>query len=124
MSHMPAKIEQLDDLEQYELMVAAYPEKFGGREEDDELWDDVMAHWGDVTDDAEQVADLIARLVYLTMPMSSALTSTHRHVLGVPSMHNGSVLMTAVITRDIHFKKPTPQEKANDEADPHQGNSA
>lgn len=123
---MPAKIQQLTELEQYELMVAAYPEKFAKREEEgeDDLWDEVMEYWEEVTNDPELVADLIARLAYLTMPMGSALTGIRRHVLGVPSLHNGSVNMTAAVTRDTEFNKITPTEKVNDEADPHKGNNA
>lgn len=106
MSHMPAKIQQLTDLEQFELMVAAYPEKFAKREEDgDDIWDEVIEHWEEVTGDPEQAADLVARLVYLTMPMASALSGNHRHVLGVPTLHQGSVNMTVAVSRDVQFSK-------------------
>lgn len=115
MSYMPQRIPQLTDLEQFDLMVAAYPERgFAERENEggDDLWDEMMELWEEVTNDPEQAADLIARLVYLTMPMGSPLTQQTRHALGVPSLNTTgtSVLMTTVVTRDTVFNLIEPKE--------------
>lgn len=106
MSHMPKVIKHLDELEKFELLVAAFPEKYAKREEEgDDIWDEVMEFWDELTNDPEQVEDFVARLVYLTMPMASAISGTHRHVLGVPALHQGSVNMTVAVSRDVQFSK-------------------
>lgn len=110
MSHIPKNFKPLDDLEQYELMIAAYPEKFGGREEaGDDLWDEVMEHFEDVTNDSEQVNDLLSRMIYLTMPMGSPLSGRVNHVLGIPAiLKDGSIGMMAAVSREMVLK-PTEQ---------------
>lgn len=106
MSHIPANFKLLDDLEQYELMVAAYPEKFGGREEaGDDLWDEAIEHFEEVTSDSEQVIELLSRIIYLTMPMGSPLSGRMHHVLGVPAiLKDGSIGMMSAVSREIVIK--------------------
>lgn len=107
MSYMPKKIQALTDLEQFDLLVAAFPDRNLPAREDagEDLWDEVMDLWEEITNDPEQVADLIARLVYLTMPLRSSLMGANRHALGVPSLHNGNVIMSAVVQRETVFNK-------------------
>lgn len=116
MSYMPKKIQALTDLEQFDLLVAAFPDRgFPQREDDgDALWDEVMDLWEEITNDPEQVADLLARLVYLTMPMGSAMSGQTRHVLGVPNLRPSgtSVLMVAVVQRETVFNRVTEVKKS------------
>lgn len=107
MSHIPQNFKLLDDLEQYELMVAAYPEKFGDREEDNDLWDEVIEFFEEVTCDQEMVLDLLSRLIYLTMPMGSPLSGRVCHVLGVPAiLKDGSIGMMSAVSREVAIKPP------------------
>jgi hypothetical protein len=106
MSHIPKNFKLLDDLEQYDLMIAAYPEKFGGREEaGDDLWDEVIEFFEEVTCDQEMVLDLLSRLIYLTMPMGSPLSGRVSHVLGIPAiLKDGSMGMMAAVSREMVLK--------------------
>jgi hypothetical protein len=107
MSSIPKNFKLLDDLEQYELMVAAYPEKYAEREEDNDLWDEVADHFEEVTNDPEAVNELLSRLIYLTMPMGSPLTGRASHVLGTPKLlADGSVGMMSAVSRPFDAGKP------------------
>jgi len=92
------KAKPLDDLELFELLRAAYPEKF--KDDDDETWDaaqqfaDEIAGWQDV-------ADLLGRVVMLTMPMESGLTKRLSHCLGSVTFNEGSAQMIAAVRRDV-----------------------
>lgn len=112
MSHIPTNLKLLDELEQYELMVAAYPDKFGGREESgDDLWDEVMEHFEEVTNDPDAVLDLLSRMIYLAMPMGSPLSGRRRHALGVPKfLAGGAIGMMAAVSRDMVLTPATESE--------------
>lgn len=107
MSSIPKNFQLLDDLEQYELMIAAYPEKYAERDEDNELWDEVAEHFEEVASDPEQVNELLSRIVYLTMPMGSPLTGRASHVLGTPKLlKDGSVGMMSAVSRPFAAQQP------------------
>ncbi len=97
----------LDDLELYELIVAAYPEKFGAREKaGDDIWDEVMEFiecelCGDQLEDWQGLARFLGRIVMLTMPMASAVTGVARHCLGPIETSNGKRFMMAAVVRDV-----------------------
>lgn len=116
MSHIPANFKLLDDLEQYELMIAAYPEIFGGREEaGDDLWDEVIEYFEEVINDGEQVIDLLSRIIYLAMPMGSPLSGRVSHVLGVPAiLKDGSIGMMSAVSREMVIK-PVAEDASNGE---------
>lgn len=103
MSYMPKRIQQLSDLEQFELMVAAYPEKYEVREEaGEDIWDEVMEEFEETICDQEKVLDLLSRIVYLSMPMGSPLTGKAFHVLGKTSLlPDGSVGMMSAVSREF-----------------------
>jgi hypothetical protein len=92
------KAKPLDDLEMFELLQAAYPEKFPG--DDDDTWEaaqqfaDEIAGW-------EDVADLLGRVVMLTMPMSSGITKRLSHCLGRVTINEGAAHMMAAVQRDV-----------------------
>ena len=65
------KIQPLDELEMFELLKAAYPEKFKG--DDDETWESAQ-EFADEISGYEDVAELLGRVVMLSMPMKSPMS--------------------------------------------------
>jgi hypothetical protein len=101
------KATPLTDLELYELIVAAYPERFKEDDENgDDLWDSVMDFVSELCEDMnpDELCRLLGRLVMLTMPMRAAFSGTHRHALGAISFNDGEAFMTAAVTREIITK--------------------
>lgn len=100
-------IRPLDDLEMFELLAAAYPEKF--QDESDESWEaaqdfaDELSGWDDI-------ADLLGRVVMLTVPMECGLTERLSHCLGRVSVENGRAHMVAAVRRDADYLLEQPQE--------------
>ncbi len=103
MGYMPKNIKQLDDLEQFELIVAAYPEKFEAREEaGEDLWDEVIEFFEETICDQEMVLDLLSRIVYLSMPMGSPLSGKAFHTLGKTQLlGDGSIGMMSAVSREF-----------------------
>lgn len=92
----------LEDLELFELIVAAYPEKFKEAEDrGDDIWDEVLEFADDLCAEMDQdmLCRLLGRVVMLTMPMQSGITGEGRHALGSIEIHEGKALMTAAVTR-------------------------
>jgi hypothetical protein len=92
------KTNPLDDLEMFELLRAAYPEKF--RDDEDETWE-AAQQFADELSGWEDVADLLGRVVMLTMPMESGLTKRLSHCLGAVTIKEGSAQMMAAVRRDV-----------------------
>ena len=90
----------LDDLEMFELMQAAYPEKFQG--DDDETFESAN-EFADELQGWEDIADLLGRVAMLTMPMESGMTKRMSHCLGKVSVSNGNAMMVAVVRRDADY---------------------
>ena len=93
------KSKPLDDLEMFELMQAAYPEKFQG--DDDETFDAAIQFAEDLSG-FDELADLLGRVVMLTMPMESGITKRLSHCLGRIEVVNNSVHMCAAVRRDFN----------------------
>lgn len=91
------KYRPLDDLEMFELLQAAYPERFPN--EDDETWEAAQS-FADEISGWEDVAKLLGRVVMLTMPMNSGLTERLSHCLGKVTIHDGKATMISAIRRD------------------------
>ncbi len=89
------KTQPLTELELYELLVAAYPEKFGDRPEDNQLWEDVL-EWAEDLD----INDLLGRVVMLTTPQRSPLSGKLYHALGPVFISKDTVSMTAAVKRE------------------------
>lgn len=87
----------LDEFEMFELLQAAYPEKF--KEESDETWESVM-QFAEEFEGLEQLCDLLGRVVMLTNPMTSGLTRRVSHCLGRVTIREGAVDMVAAVRRD------------------------
>ena len=92
------KPKPLDELEMFELLRAAYPEKF--TDDEDETFD-AAQQFADELSGWEDVADLLGRVVMLTMPMESGLTKRLSHCLGVVAITELSVQMMAAVRRDV-----------------------
>jgi hypothetical protein len=88
----------LDDLELFDLLKAAYPEKF--EEDDDATWDAAQQFADDISG-WQDVAELLGRVVMLTMPMEGGITGRLYHCLGVVTIEDDVTHMTAVVRRDV-----------------------
>lgn len=92
------KYKRLDELEMFELLQAAYPEKFAGEDDDTyeaaQIFADGLSGW-------EDISELLGRIVMLTMPMQSPLTNTWAHCLGKVVIHDGKANMIAAVQRKL-----------------------
>ena len=95
------KCKPLDDLEMFELLQAAYPEKFA--DDENETWD-AAQQFADELSGWDAIADLLGRVAMLTMPMESGMTKRLSHCLGVVTITEGSAQMMAVVRRDVTYK--------------------
>lgn len=103
-------MEKVDDLEMYDLIKAAYPDKFPDREGEDD-WDEIMdfianglRHPND--DQYEALTDFVSRLVMLTNPVYSPLSTKAYHALGTVTQFKkpeGGVLFNieAAVKREV-----------------------
>ena len=88
----------LDDLEMFDLLRAAYPEKF--KVDDDETFE-ATQQFADEISGWEEIADLLGRVTMLTMPMASGLTARMSHCLGPVTIKDGTAQMVAAVRRDV-----------------------
>jgi hypothetical protein len=98
-----SKAQYLTDLELYELMVAAYPEKFADREENgDDLWDEIMEFVDDMCGEMDEQAlrALLGRIVLLSMPMRG-MNGDLSHALGVVEINGENASMMAAVKRPM-----------------------
>lgn len=96
------KVTPLDDLEMFEILQAAYPEKFSG--DDDETWE-AAQEFADEISGWDQIADLLGRVAMLTMPMESGMTKRMSHCLGKVEVVRGQAMMIAAVRRDMQPTK-------------------
>lgn len=95
------KSRPLDDLEMYELLMLAYPEKFEPIDDEEEAFEfaqelaDNLSGW-------EEISDLLGRIVMLSQPMGGALSGALQHCLGDVKVKDGQILMMAAVKRDIN----------------------
>ena len=97
------KATHLDDLEMHDLLCLCYPEHFS--DDDDNTFEvsqcvaeEAMVDLGRIE---VRLADLLGRIVMLTHPMQSALTGRLQHALGQVEIKDGSVQMTAAVSRSV-----------------------
>jgi hypothetical protein len=95
-------IKPLDDLEMHELLRLIYPEHI--RSDEDHYFEssqEACEATIDLGDGFEvTLADLMGRVVMLTMPMRSGLTERLSHCLGEVTIAGDSVQMIAAVRRD------------------------
>lgn len=92
------KPQHLSDLEMFELLQIAYPEKFP--DESDETWDEAM-EFASTRGGFDDLADLLGRVVMMAMPMTSPLTGEAHHVLGKIIISDGEARMMAAVKRPV-----------------------
>lgn len=88
----------LNDLEMFQLLQAAYPDKFLGN--DDETFEKAL-NFANELNGFEQLADLLGRVATLCMPMTSPLTGKAYHCLGKVTIADGRTSMLALVTREV-----------------------
>ncbi len=88
----------LDDLEMFDIITLAYPDLVP--DETDESWGTVM-DFVDSTSGFDEIADLLGRVIMLTMPSQSILSKDYYHCLGKVDLSDGIVDMEAVVTRKV-----------------------
>ena len=98
----------LDSLEMHELLRLIYPEHI--RSDDDEYYDlsaDVAENSiVDLGNGFEvPLAELLARVCTLTMPMQSPLSKTWSHALGHMILKDGAINMIAAVRRECTLKE-------------------
>lgn len=103
-----SKVTPLDSLEMHELLRLIYPEHI--RSDDDEYYDlsaDVAENSIVELGDGVEVplAELLARVCKLTMPMQSPLSKTWTHALGHMILKDGAINMIAAVRRDCTLKE-------------------
>lgn len=90
----------LDELEMFDLLRAAYPEKFTN--ETDKTYEEAQNFANELCG-WEDVSELLGRIVMLTMPMESAITNIQRHVLGTVTYKDGRAILEGAVFRDIYI---------------------
>lgn len=93
-----SKFQPLDELEMFDVLQAAYPEKFS--DDNDETWDAAL-DFADNLQGFDNLAELLGRVVMLTMPMHSELSGLNSHCLGKVEVADGQVRMMAVVRRAV-----------------------
>lgn len=93
-----SNLEPATDLEMFEILVAAYPERFD-ENADGCIWDEVMGWAEETFGDIDVIMDFVGRVAMLAPPMSSAISGELRHCLGVVKKSGDSVHMTTCISR-------------------------
>lgn len=94
--------EPLDDLEMHEILRLIYPQHI--QSDEDEYFEasrDVCRVWVPLGDGVEvELADLLGRVVMLTMPMQSSLSGKFAHCLGELTKHGDDWQMRAAVRRE------------------------
>ena len=93
----------LDELEMHDLLSLLYPEHIVS---DDDAYYDLSQQACESTVDLGDgfqvtLAELLGRVVMLTMPMHSGLTDLIVHCLGRVNVADGAAQMEAVVVRDV-----------------------
>lgn len=101
------KAARISDLELYELVVAAYPEKFADRDEaGEDLWDEVMEFVeddlvGELLCSEEGLRELLGRVLLLTHPVQGGISGKLCHALGPVEIKGDQVHMRAVAKAEL-----------------------
>lgn len=105
-----SKVKPLTDLEMHELLRLIYPEHIRSDEDEDFHRSADVANEGFVNlgDGVEvELADLLARVCKLTMPMQSSLweaRKTWTHALGHMVLKDGTINMIAAVRRECTLR--------------------
>ena len=102
------KVIPLDSLEMHELLRLIYPEHIKSDADEyfdlsAEIADECMINLGDGVE--VPLAELLARVCTLAMPMQSALSKTWTHALGHMTLKDGAINMIAAVRRECTLKE-------------------
>lgn len=102
------KVIPLDSLEMHELLRLIYPEHIKSDDDEDfdrsaEIADECMVNLGDGVE--VPLAELLARVCTLTMPMQSPLSKTWTHALGQVIRKGDEITMIAAVRRECTLKE-------------------
>lgn len=100
MPHTKTGPTPLTDLEMFELLQLAYPDKFPN--DDNDTWEAAM-DFAEELSGFEELADLLGRVVMMTSPLRSALSGKLSHGLGEVTINDHHFQMRAVISRDVQL---------------------
>ena len=102
------KVKPLDSLEMHELLRLIYPEHI--RSDEDEYYDlsaevadECMVNLGDGVE--VPLAELLARVCLLAMPLRAAMGGRLAHALGHMILKDGAINMIAAVRRDCTLKE-------------------
>jgi hypothetical protein len=117
MSHIEKmmKARRLSDLELFEVVVAAYPERFEVREEaGDDIWDEVLEFvendlCGSLLEDEQGLREFLGRILLLTHPLQSPLSGKMFHALGKVEIRENTVCMMGGAKAEILTSAPEKQ---------------
>lgn len=112
MSHIEkmTAAQRITDLELFDVIVAAYPEKFEARDEaGEDLWEEVNEFIEeelccDLLGDESGLRKFLGRILLLTHPVGSPLTGKMFHALGKVEIHNDAVTMLGRAKSEIKLK--------------------
>ena len=98
------KTQPLNDLEMHELLALLYPEHI--QSDEDQYFEISQEICESTTVDLcdgfnVTLADLLGRVVMLTMPMESGLTERLSHCIGKVTIADGKAQMIAAVRRDV-----------------------
>ena len=103
---------RITDLDLYELIVVAYPERFEAREEaGDDLWDEVYEYiqndlCGELLQDETGLRDFLGRILLMTNPLHAELSGKLFHALGKVEIRNGATYMLGGAKAEIALDTP------------------
>ena len=97
--------EPLTDLEMFDLLSLAYPDKFP--DDEDSTWEEAL-NFADELQGFDELADLLGRVVMLTAPVRSPLTCEVFHALGAVFVKDGKSTLAAAV------KRPVKEERDNE----------
>lgn len=95
----PFKFSSLTDLELYELIKCAYPDRFPDLAEGDD-WDSVM-EFAEEFQGLEALCELLGRVVMLTMPMKTAISGQLSYCLGEVNISDNQASMISAVKRNV-----------------------
>lgn len=102
----------ITDLELFDVIVAAYPEKFEARgAAGEDLWDEVNEFIEeelccDLLGDESGLRKFLGRILLLTHPVGSPITGRMFHALGKVEIHSDAIRMLAGAKSEIKIKAP------------------
>jgi hypothetical protein len=109
------KFKALNDLELFELIVAAYPDKFD-ENADGCIWDEVL-EFAENLQGFVDLTELLGRVVMLTHPMVSPISGGVSHVLGKVLISSGSISMTAAVKRGVKRSEDEARQESEAQAE-------